>query len=272
MTLPLRSEFLSYEEGDPERNQQDCELRAFQRLARRWKEAFPRLPILLLLDGLYPKGPILELCRQYHCQYMIVLPDDSLPSVWEEVRGLAPLQPQNRLDQKWGDRTQHFRWVNDMEYRYGNNGRKRQVLHVVIGRESWQEVAPASAPIVIQTSRQVWISSQPLSRSNVPERCNLGARHRGAIETGILVEKRHGYPYEHCFSYPWKTLKGYPYLMRWGHLINVLVQNTERLARIVLVRGLRGLILFLRETVAAPWLDAERIRLALQAPCQLRLQ
>lgn len=272
MTIPLMSEFLSYEQGDPERNKQDCELRAFQRLARRLKEAFPRLPILVLLDGLYPNGPVLELCRQYHWQFMIVLQDDSLPSVWEEVRGLLKLEPQNRLDQKWGNRNQHFRWVNDIEYCYGHQNRKRQVLHVVICRESWEEVDPASAQIVTQTSRHVWISSQPLSRDTVHERCNLGARHRWAIETGILVEKRHGYQYEHCFSYHWNAMKGYHYLMRLGHLINVLVQNTERLARIVRVRGLRGLILFLRETVAAPWLDAERIRLALRAPCQLRLQ
>lgn len=272
LTLPLRSEFLSYEEGDPQRNKQDCELRAFQRLAQRLKKAFPRLPILVLLDGLYPNGPVLELCRQYHWQFMIVLQDDSLPSVWEEVRGLLKLEPQNRLDQKWGNRNQHFRWVNDIEYCYGHQNRKRQVLHVVICQESWEEVDPASAQIVTKTSRHAWISGQPLSRSNVHERCNLGARHRWAIETGILVEKRHGYQYEHCFSYQWNAMKGYHYLMRLGHLINVLVQNTERLARIVRVRGLRGLILFLRETVAAPWLDAERIRLALQAPCQLRLK
>ena len=29
-------------------------------VARRIKEAFPRLPILLLLDGLYPNGPIMQ--------------------------------------------------------------------------------------------------------------------------------------------------------------------------------------------------------------------
>ena len=53
---------------------------------------FPRLPILVLLDGLYPNGPVMELCRLYHWQFMIVLQDDALPSVWEEVRGLGQLQ------------------------------------------------------------------------------------------------------------------------------------------------------------------------------------
>lgn len=272
MTIPLLSEFLNFEEGDQERNKQDCELKAFKRLAARLKGYFPRLPILVLLDGLYPNGPIIELCRRNHWQFMIVLQDDSLPSVWEEVQGLGQLQLQNRLDRKWGNRRQHFRWVNGIDYGYGNNERKRLTLHVVECEESWEEVDPDSARIVVKTSHHAWISSEPLSRENVHVRCNLGARHRWAIETGILVEKRHGYQYEHCFSYHWNAMKGYHYLMRLGHLINVLVQNSARLAKMVRTWGLRGLIQFLRETCAAPWLDAARIEAVLRAPCQLRLE
>jgi hypothetical protein len=36
------------------------------------------LPILLLLDGLYPTGPVMEQCRRYHWDYMIVLPQQCL--------------------------------------------------------------------------------------------------------------------------------------------------------------------------------------------------
>jgi hypothetical protein len=35
-------------------------------LAQRLKAGFSHLPILLLLDGLYPNGPIIALCRQYN--------------------------------------------------------------------------------------------------------------------------------------------------------------------------------------------------------------
>src|SRR5256885_3922980 len=109
MTIPLLSEFLTYEEYDQERGKQDCELKAFRRLAQRMKENFPRLPILVLLDGLYANGPVVELCRHYHWQFMIVLQDDSLPSVWEEVRGLGQLQRHHHWEQHWGDRKQRFR-------------------------------------------------------------------------------------------------------------------------------------------------------------------
>ncbi len=272
MTIPLMSEFLDYTEGDQERNKQDCELKAFRRLAERLKSCFPRLPILVLLDGLYPSGPVMQLCRQNHWQYMIVLQDDSLPSVWEEVEGLGKLQVNNHLERTWGNRRQRFRWVNDIEYRYGESGRKKLILHVVVCREIWEEVDPKTTVIVQKHSRHVWISSEPLSRQNVHERCNLAARHRWGIESSFLVEKRHGYNYEHCFSQNWNAMRGYHFLMRLGHLINILAQKTEYLAGLVRRRGAQGTIRFLLETCIGPWLDAERIRALLGLSCQLRLE
>ncbi|MBK7237642.1 MAG: hypothetical protein IPI02_19270 [Sterolibacteriaceae bacterium] len=41
MVIPLMSEFLDYQHGDTEQNKQDCELRAFHRLAERIKRPFP---------------------------------------------------------------------------------------------------------------------------------------------------------------------------------------------------------------------------------------
>jgi hypothetical protein len=272
LTIPLLSEFLSYTAGDQEKNKQDCELKAFYRLARRLKDFFPRLPVLLLLDGLYANGPVMALCRQYHWQFMIVLQDDSLPSVWEEVRGLGQLQRQHHLEQKWGNRQQRFRWVNGIEYEYGVQGPKRQTLHVVICQESWQEVALDSPALVEKTSRHAWLSSQALSRENVHERCNLGARHRWGIENNFLVEKRQGYQYEHCFSHHWNALRGYHFLMRLGHLVNILAQNAARLVRMVCRCGQRGLIQLLGETCSGPWLDAARIQRLLASPCQMRLE
>jgi hypothetical protein len=272
MTIPLCSEFLDYGKGDAQRSKQDCELNAFYRLAERLKDYFPRLPVLLLLDGLYASGPVLDLCRHYHWQFMIVLQDDSLPSVWEEFRGLGKLERQSRLERNWGNRRQQFRWVNSIEYRYGEKERKKQILHVVVCEESWEELEANSSAIVPKTARHAWISSLPLNRENVHERCNLGARHRWGIEAGILVEKHQGYGYEHSFSYNWEAMRGYHFLMQIAHLLNILVQNSARLAHTVRSRGLRGLLQFLRATCSGPWLNAERIRQLLASPCQIRLE
>jgi hypothetical protein len=57
MTIPLLSEFLTYPGG--EETKQDCEQRGFHRAAERLKKAFPKLPMMILLDGLYPNGPVM---------------------------------------------------------------------------------------------------------------------------------------------------------------------------------------------------------------------
>lgn len=271
VSLPLLTEFLTYPDGDVAEAKQDCELKAFVRLAARLKGLFRRQRLLLLLDGLYPKGPIIALCRRYRWEFMMVLQDKCLPSVWQEFEGLSRLEPEQTLDQAWGDRWQHFQWANDILYEYGPNGRLKQTVHVVVCQESWEEIAPDSTETVQKTARHAWISSQPLSRKNVHARCNLAARHRWAIENNILVEKHQGYSYEHVFSYDWQAMKGYHYLMRLAHLINTLVQCSVDLHERVVSMGMRAFLRFVRETLTGPWLNTDRIRLLLNRPHQLRL-
>jgi len=265
IAIPLHTEFLRYTDGD---NKQDCELKAFRRMAAWLARRFRRLPLMLLLDGLYPNGPVMSLCRRNKWQFMIVLKDDVLPSVWEEAKSLRKLEPEQRLEQIWGDRKQHFWWANHIEYE--DDRRQKVMLHVVVCEETWEEVAPDTAQVVMKKARHAWVSSEPLTQGNVHYRCNLAARHRWAIENQILVEKHHGYEYEHCFSYNWNAMKGFHYLMRLGHLLNVLAQLSIYLVEYVKRLGARGLIQLVRETLAGPWLDQERIKALFTKKHQLR--
>ena len=271
MVIPLMSEFLVYSEGDTSNDKQDCETKAFYRLTERLKQQFPRLPIMVLLDGLYATGPVMEICRKNKWQFMIVLQDKSLPSVWEEFYGLKQLEKNNHFAMKWGNRKQRFEWINNIAYYYGPNQRKRLVLHVVVCQETWEEIDPETCEPVTKTSRHAWLSSKPLNPRNVHERCNLGARHRWGIETSILVEKRHGYNYEHLFSHGWNAMRGFHYLMRMGHVFNVLAQYSTALIKTVQKLGVHGFIDFVRSTMAGRWLEAKRVRQRLEAPFQLRL-
>lgn len=270
-SIPLLSEFLTYAGDGTDDRKQDCELKAFYRLSERLKAEFPALRLMVLLDGLYAKGPVLQRCRQYHWQYMIVLKDGALPTVLREFEALAELEPEQRHSIVRGGRSQRFRWVNDIEYEYGPDARKRVFLHVVECREQWREIAKGSSQEIERSSRHVWISSEPLTKWNLHERCNLGARARWTIETGFLVEKHHGYQYAHCFSYDWNAMKGYHCLMQLGYMFHVMARYSGELAKTIKDTGVRGLIRFVRESIASPWLDAEWLKEKLAAPFQLRL-
>jgi hypothetical protein len=269
MSIPLMSEFLNYSQGDTARQKQDCELRAFKRLAQRLKAEFKSLPIMVLLDGLYPNGPMMTICRQNRWDYMMVLQDDKLPSLWEEYNGLLKLLPENSYQMNWGKKRQHFKWVNEIEYHY--NRYKKETVHVVVCQESWQEVDKKTAAVIEKTSRHAWISSIPLDKRNLHERCNLGARHRWNIETEILVEKHYGYNYEHCFSYDWNSMRGYHYLMRIAHALNVLAHFSEKLFKVVREKGMQSFIAFVGETIRASLLDRQWVEERLSGPIQLRL-
>ena len=174
-----------------DRKKQDCETKAFKRLARRLKSMFKRLPIMLLLDGLYANGPVIEICRNNRWDYMIVLKDKSLTTVWEEYNVLQGMEPQNHFQMKWGNRKQIFKWVNNIEYE--DDRKKTHLVHVVVCKETWKEVDKKSNEIVPKKSKHAWISNKPLNKRNIHERCNLAARHRWNIESEILIQKHHGY-------------------------------------------------------------------------------
>ena len=271
MVIPLMSEFLEYEAGAGEQRQQDCESQAFHRLAARIKRAFPRLPILLLLDGLYPNGPIMERCRDYHWDFMIVLKDGSLPTVWEESHSLRHEQQDHHIQQNWGERRQLFEWVNAIRYEYGPNAKNFIDVHVVVCRERWAVLDADTSQIVTKESQHAWISSRPFSRLNVHTRCNLGARYRWGIEGAFLVEKHPGYSYEHAFAKQWNALKGYHSLMRRAHLFNTLARFSKERARLFAELGVQATIGLIRNTLTGPWLDPQDIERRLSRPFRLRL-
>ncbi|MCY0880316.1 MAG: transposase family protein [Firmicutes bacterium] len=256
LSLPLLTEFAENRGDGDEDTKQDSEQKAFHRLARRLKQWFPRRRLLLVMDGLYPNGPIMTLCRQYHWDFMIVLPRNSLASVWDEVAGLIALDTEDAqyTTHRWGERDQAFRWANDIEYTYRTAAGHlvRQRVHVALCQETWRD--GAGQP---QRALWAWISSQPLSAANIVARCNRAGRHRWAIEAEFLVEKRHGDHFEHAFSYDWTALKGWHYLMKLAHLLNVLTLWSTIGAPLLNRRGYRDAVGFLRDTWTGRWLSPQ---------------
>ena len=55
--FPFATEWIENPEGG-EYDKQDCKRKGFARLAATLKEACPRLPMLILADGLYPSLPL----------------------------------------------------------------------------------------------------------------------------------------------------------------------------------------------------------------------
>jgi hypothetical protein len=278
MVLPLMSVFLENSAelekiANDEEWKQDCELKAFHRLAKRLKRQFPKLPLTLLLDGLYANGPVMEACLKNKWKFMIVLKDGSLPCVWQEVKGLMRLdtQGEHRHERTWQGRWQTFRWVNEIEYDYGFGKRKKVlIIHVVTCDENWEEI-DKDGSVVMKTARHAWISSDLINRKNVHEHCNLAARKRWLHENNILKEKHQGYQYEHIFSHDWNAMRGYHYLMHIARMLNEMVLHSIYLTEQVKAVGIQSFIKKFHAVMTHRELDTKRLRRLSEFPSQLRL-
>lgn len=252
IVLPLLSIFLKKEDvtasQDDSSNgvlfKQECERTAFIRLADQIKKLFRNSKITIVADGLYACGPVIQKCRNNKWDYMIVLKEGSMSTVWCDALGVIKLETENRLKVNWGDRSQYYFWANDIEYEYKNNNKTYRVnLNVVFCYEEWKENNIRSSGVEeLCKTRYVWISSARLNNLNVFERCTKLGRYRWKIENNILKEKHQGYEYKHCYSYNWNAMEGYHYLMKIGEFINALVTISEVLIAYVEQLGIRGFI------------------------------
>lgn len=267
IAIPLMAEFCENQLDDSPATKQDCELKAFYRLAARLKKLFPRQHLTIVADGLYPNGPVMSLCRKNKWDFMIVLPSDCLKTVWEEAKGIHRLEPEQSRTNQWGDRDQEFWWANNIQYEWRDAaGHYHSILiHVVVCEESWEEDGEPCQ------STWAWVSGKPLTRKNILVRCNYIGRHRWDIEENILTEKKRGYNYEHAFAKNWNALKGWHALMRIAHLLNIFTLHTVALWDTVQSWGIRGTLRFLRETFTGNWLDLSKLREFCNKPAQLRL-
>jgi len=264
----LMSEFIENPGENPDK--QDCELKAFYRLAPRMKAAFPRLPILLTLDGLYACGPVFQICDEYGWKFTIVLTDKDLPTVNQEFNSLSALQPDNRLSLCRGKQreiSQSFRWVDEILYTDTQN--REHTVHVI----ECIETKPAKHGRTV-TSTWKWVTNLKVSKANVIVLANDAGRIRWKIENqGFNAQKTGGYRLEHAYSTDPNAAKIFYFLLQIAHTIAQLLYNGSILGKSG--RKALGAIKNLASRVVEAWrnvpLTSETLEQIIATRFQIRL-
>ncbi len=208
----LMSEFIENPQANP--TKQDCELKAFYRLAERLNARFPRLPICLSLDGLFACGPVFQLCHDHHWRYVIVLKEDHLPSVYQEFVGLAKLHPEQKLKEhilKPAQIKKQFRWINRIEY--GDSKGREHLLNVIELHETkFKDPQPL-------TTRFMWVTDLSINQGNLRAIAHNAGRDRWKIENqGFNSQKQGGFALEHLYSHDYTSAKVFYFLLQMAHL------------------------------------------------------
>jgi len=197
----LMTEFI--ENTDLSADKQDCELKAFYRLATRLKKRFPRLPLCLLLDGLYAGGPTFQVCNNYDWKYLIVLREDDLPNLHRSFAvAIAQLPNQRKqvelnevnFQQRTEQVKQEYRWAEDLLYTDSQDHTHR--LGLIECQESRIDTQGQS-----QAIHYKWVTNFSLTAHNVDRLANRGGRLRWKIENeGFNVQKNSDLNLEHPYS------------------------------------------------------------------------
>lgn len=238
LAISLATEFI---ENLPGRDfeKQDCEQKAFSRLAAKIKQYFPRLPICILADGLYPNKNVFSICRQYNWGFIITLKDGNLKTFHQEVELLKGIQKEREVYR--ADKTTRtklkYKYLNDIEYEGYNY--------------SWvwcQETKTRVSDKQEETQRFVYITNIKQTDDIVVSTAN-GGRLRWKIENeGFNTQKNLGYELEHKFSrVSYTALQNYYLLLQVAHMIN---QFVEKSAEVTKLMGEHS-----KQTITALWKD-----------------
>lgn len=217
----IMSEFV--ENPTPDCTKQDCELKAFYRLAERFKQRFPRLRIVLALDALFACGPVFSLCERHGWQFIIGLKDQQLLSVNEEFQALRALEPGNQLVLRTGKKAggrQELSWANNISYK--DTSAREHTLNVL---QSIQTPPPNKAQEEVRTTFR-WLTNLGVTRDNAAALANEGGRLRWKIENeGFNTQKNGGFRLEHAYTRDPEGIKVYYYLLQMACIISQLMEK-----------------------------------------------
>jgi hypothetical protein len=225
-SISIATEWIENPENG-EYNKQDCERKGFIRLAAKLKKAYPRLPMQILADGLYPYEGFFALCKANQWSYCVTFKNGNLTSVWEEVMELQLLQSKNtrleicyRPDGKTVE--QAFQWVTGVDY-------KSYKLNWLECIETIKPTKTEGPDEKLKTTRFVHITDLAINISNIVDTSRTG-RLRWKIENeGFNTLKNGGYGMEHQYARKsYCALKNYFQFMQMAHLIHQLMTLTTR--------------------------------------------
>ena len=176
-------------EMSEEQRKQDCETKAFKRLAEKLKNAFPRLPILLLMDSLYASKPVMDICRENEWDYIIRFKDGSIPYIAKEYEDIPEKEQVGNAE-----------YINEIDY----EGHKVNLL-------KYREETVKDGEVTV-TSFQ-WITNIEITKKNAMKIVRTG-RLRWKIENeGFNRQKNWQADITHACSWNEWALKNH-YLMQ----------------------------------------------------------
>lgn len=199
IVISLDSEFVENEKEDVEK--QDCEIRAFYRMAKRIKKEYPKLPIIISGDALYACDPVITVCRKNKWEYILRLKEDRLKLLGEEIKCLEKAEKKEKI-----------KYWNNLKY---GEVRIEKEANVIKYYEKKKEI----------TTEFIWITSFKITEKSKKELVYYG-RQRWKIENeGFNMQKNGTFDIEHIYSMNYNAMKAHYFFIQFAHTIRQLLEK-----------------------------------------------
>ena len=119
---PIRAkQVIGFETASEDSYKQECELVALKFTLPIIREAFPRMKIVLLLDGLYANRPVLRLAEEYRCGYIIVRKEGCLTLLAKDCDEQSASSNHKKNCMKHYQRVNSHEWRIEQKYAWFNS-------------------------------------------------------------------------------------------------------------------------------------------------------
>ena len=241
---------------------QECELKAFYRLAERLANRFPQLRICLLLDGLYATEKVLNICKKNKWKYFIIFKEKKLPEMYQEYKALKKRCIENTGEYKYyREEDQKYWWVNDLNYKFQDKHWVNVLACRTFNRKKRKR------------SHYLWFTNFVIDKNNFYYLANKGGRLRWKEENeGFNMQKNGGYNLEHTYSYDFKAAVNFYLLMQIAHILNQLIEKGSLLTADIRKKlgSIRNIARRLLEDLRNSLFDPSKIETTLTKRFQIR--
>ena len=231
LTLSIGSAFIENDDAQAaaaaghrsaEAIKQDCELKAFSRMAGPLKQDFPQLQLCLAVDALYACGRFFQECRDKQWSFVVTFKPKDLPVAWGEFQRLLPLCPHNVLERQAAEGVrQVYRWVPQVGY---TDAEQREWSFNALQLEE---------AVGDRTTRFAWLTPLHVSAQTVEDIATKGGRPRWKIENqGFNRQKNSGLNLQHLYSTDPDKAKAYYYLLQIAFILLQLLEQGSLLRRL----------------------------------------
>lgn len=209
IVISIDTEFVENEDENVEK--QDCELKAFYRMAERIKKEYPKLPIIISGDALYACNPVITTCLKNKWQYILRLKEDRLKLLGEEIQGIEKAE-KAEIENK------RVRYWNEIKYGEVQIEKQANVLKYYEKKKN-------------KTTEFMWITSFKITEKNKEELVYYG-RQRWKIENeGFNMQKNGTFDIEHAYSKNYNAMKAHYFFIQFAHTIRQLLEKGIKYVR-----------------------------------------